>query len=67
MTVAHYTTPELKPIKEGGVKPDVVVDLTAQSLRGDTKEVKPRPDLILEKALQLYSEPQQSAAAKKAA
>src|SRR5207253_1260241 len=24
MTVAHYTTPELKPIKEGGVKPDVV-------------------------------------------
>jgi len=68
MTVAHYTTPELKPIKEGGVKPDVVVDLTAQSLRDrDTKEAKPRPDLILEKALQLYSEPQQSAAAKKAA
>jgi carboxyl-terminal processing protease len=33
MTVGHYTTPDLKPIKDGGVKPDVVVDLTAQALR----------------------------------
>ncbi len=68
MTVGHYTTPELKPIKEGGVKPDVVVDLTSQALRDrDNKEQKPRVDLILEKALSLFNEPQQSATNKKAA
>src|SRR5262249_52772427 len=67
MTVGHYTYPDLKPIKDGGVKPDVVVDLTAQALRAaDTKEPKPREDLILEKALSLFAEPQ-AAAAKKAA
>jgi len=68
MTIAHYTTPELKPIKDGGVKPDVVVDLTAQVLRDpDAKKdapKAPKPDVILEKALQLFGEP---AAAKKAA
>ncbi len=72
MTVAHYTTPEMKPIKEGGVKPDVPVDLTAQALRDrDTKgplaPPKPQDDLILKKALELYNEPQQSVATKKAA
>ena len=68
MTIGHYTYPDLKPIKEGGVKPDVVVDLTAQALRDrDTKDLKPREDLILQKALSMFSEPQQSAAAKKAA
>jgi carboxyl-terminal processing protease len=70
MTIAHYTTPELKPIKDGGVKPDVVVDLTAQALRDpNVKEEgmpkKPQEDLILEKALQLFSS--EPAAAKKAA
>src|SRR5436190_7033751 len=68
MTVAHYTAPDLKPIKDGGVKPDVVVDLTAQALRDpDAKEdaKQPREDLILNKALQLFNE--QPAAAKKAA
>jgi carboxyl-terminal processing protease len=75
MTVAHYTTPDMKPIKAGGIRPDVVVDLTALALR-DTDSttlaphgapraaVKPKDDLILQKALQLFSEP---AAAKKAA
>lgn len=66
MTVAHYTTPEMKPIKDGGVRPDVVVDLTAQSLRdASIKEQKttPREDLILNKALSLFDE----APAKKAA
>ena len=59
MTIAHYTTPELKPIKDGGVKPDVVVDLTAQALRDrNAKDETPQPvdDLILEKALQLFNE-----------
>ncbi|HEV2719406.1 MAG TPA: S41 family peptidase, partial [Thermoanaerobaculia bacterium] len=69
MTIAHYTTPELKPIKDGGVRPDVIVDLTAQVLRDPNAKdegtpKKPQPDVILEKALQLFSEP---AAAKKAA
>ncbi len=68
MTIGHYTYPDLKPIKDGGVKPDVVVDLTAQALRDrDAKDLKPREDLILQKALSLFAEPQQSAAAKKAA
>jgi len=67
MTIAHYTTPDLKPIKDGGVKPDVLVDLTSQALRDpDAKEsARPREDLILNKALQLFNE--EPAAAKKAA
>lgn len=57
MTVAHYTTPDLKPISDAGVRPDVVVDLTAQVL--ETEETKGKPkkdneDLILKKALQLF-------------
>lgn len=55
MTVAHYTTPDLKAITESGVKPDVVVDLSAQAL--DDPESKGKDDdadLILEKALQLF-------------
>jgi carboxyl-terminal processing protease len=70
MTVAHYTTPDMKPIKAGGIRPDVVVDLTALALRdpeakGAPKKstLKPADDLILQKALQLFSEP----AVKKAA
>jgi carboxyl-terminal processing protease len=77
MTVAHYTSPDMKPIKSGGIRPDVMVDLTALILRdpeapsvlaphGAPKATpKPPEDLILEKALQLYNEP--AAAAKKAA
>ena len=68
MTVAHYTTPDMKPIKDGGIRPDVVVDLTAQVLKdpGEKKDQKTtnREDLILNKALSLFEEPQ---AAKKAA
>src|SRR5260370_23794174 len=59
MTVGHYTYPDLRPIKDGGVKPDVVVDLTAQALRDrDSKETKPKQDLILEKALSPLADPQ---------
>ena len=70
MTIGHYTTPELKPIKDGGVKPDVVVDLAAQSLHEDVKSgvaAKPKPDLILERALSLFNEQPPATAAKKAA
>jgi len=67
MTVGHYTSPDLKPIKDAGVKPDVVVDLTAQAIRepgAAVDKTKPREDLILNKALQLFNE---EPAAKKAA
>ncbi|HJW93472.1 MAG TPA: S41 family peptidase [Thermoanaerobaculia bacterium] len=68
MTVGHYTTPDSKPIKEGGIRPDVIVDLSSQALRDpNAKEdqLPPREDLILQKALSLYGE--SATPAKKAA
>jgi carboxyl-terminal processing protease len=67
MTVGHYTTPDLKPIKDGGIRPDVIVDLTSQALRDPNVkgEQKPKEDLILNKALSLFNA--DPAAAKKAA
>lgn len=58
MTVGHYTTPDLKPIKELGVKPDVTVDLSVQAIREPDEKVEPRDreDLILQKALSLFGE-----------
>ena len=58
MTVAHYTTPDGKAIKETGVKPDVTVDLTAQAIRDPNSTASPidQEDLILEKALSLFGE-----------
>lgn len=59
MTIGHYTTPEGKPILDTGIRPDVVVDLSAQALEeednGGPKEKK--EDLILEKALSLFGVP----------
>jgi carboxyl-terminal processing protease len=69
MTVAHYTTPDLKPIKDGGVKPDVLVDLSAQAIREPNDKnaaAEPREDLIMEKALSLFGE-NMTVAPKKAA
>lgn len=55
MTVAHYTTPELKAITDTGIKPDVVVDLSGQAISEPGQEKKaPKEDLILEKALELF-------------
>jgi carboxyl-terminal processing protease len=57
MTIGRYTTPDLKAITSTGVKPDVVVDLSAQSLErenGDRDRGNPKDDLILKKALQLF-------------
>lgn len=58
MTVAHYTMPDGKAIKETGVKPDVTVDLTSQVIRdpNSTEPPSQREDLILEKALSLFGE-----------
>ena len=68
MTVGHYTYPDLKPIKEGGVRPDVIVDLTSQAIKDPNakQEQTDKQDLILQKALSLYGEPSQSAAKKAA-
>ncbi|HEX7192096.1 MAG TPA: S41 family peptidase [Thermoanaerobaculia bacterium] len=69
MTVAHYTTPDLKPIKDGGVKPDVLVDLSVQAIREPSDKstpAEPREDLIMEKALSLFGE-NMTVAPKKAA
>jgi len=70
MTIGHYTTPDLKPIKETGVRPDVIVDLSAQALRDpNVKEdqLPPREDLILQKALSLFGESVPAAAPQKKA
>ncbi len=68
MTVAHYTTPDAKPIKEGGIRPDVIVDLSSQSIRDpNSKTAPPQEDLILNKALSLFGQTTPAAAAKKAA
>ncbi len=61
MTVAHYTTPDLKPIKETGVRPDVIVDLTSQAIRESNarrpaEPLPPHEDLILNKALAMFGE-----------
>ena len=55
MTVARYTTPDLKAINDTGIKPDVVVDLSAQAIQDpDGKRTDDEEDLILDKALELY-------------
>jgi carboxyl-terminal processing protease len=68
MTVAHYTTPDLKAIKDQGVRPDVNVDLAVQAIRDEEGSPRKEEDLILQKALSLYGEaaaasPQQKKAA----
>ena len=69
MTVARYTTPDLKAIGDTGVKPDVNVDLTAQALAEEEgAPKKDRPDAILERALELFgAEAPAAAELKKAA
>jgi carboxyl-terminal processing protease len=70
MTVGHYTTPDLKAISETGVKPDVVVDLSAQAIEdpdADKNAKAEKEDLILHKALQLYGVTLPAKEAKKAA
>jgi carboxyl-terminal processing protease len=70
MTIGHYTTPELKAITDTGVKPDVIVDLSAQALEDSETKGKHdhKDDLILNKALQLFgAQPPVKAVEKKAA
>jgi carboxyl-terminal processing protease len=52
LTVGHYRSPEGKVIKTQGIRPDVMVDLTALLLeRGDDDSA---PDLILNRALSRF-------------
>ena len=69
MTVAHYTTPDLKAITETGIKPDVIVDLSGEAIRDPEAKEKPKQeeDLILQKALELYGVKRVPAAEKKVA
>jgi carboxyl-terminal processing protease len=71
MTIGHYTTPDMKAITDTGVKPDVIVDLSAQALEeAETKQhLDQKDDLILNKALQLFGAqpPSKKVAEKKAA
>ena len=70
LTVAHYTTPDNKAITDTGIRPDVVVDLSANAI-GDEDESdadEAKEDLILNKALQLFgADPVVKGEAKKAA
>ncbi|HUP50195.1 MAG TPA: S41 family peptidase, partial [Thermoanaerobaculia bacterium] len=66
MTVAHFTTPELKPIKKG-IRPDVMVDLSTQALRDEGDSKRPKEDLILKRALTLFGEDPAALELKKAA
>ncbi len=70
MTVGHYTTPEEKPIKEGGIRPDVSVDLSVQAIHDPNAKgaaAEPREDLILQKALSIFGEKSVTTEQKKAA
>lgn len=70
MTIGHYTTPDLKAITDTGIRPDVVVDLSAQALDdpADKKKKEEDEDLILNRALQLFgAQPVVKAEEKKAA
>ena len=62
MTIGHYTTPEGKVIKDLGVRPDTIVDLTPLALK-DPNSNEPPEDLILEKALSMFGENQHRIAA----
>lgn len=62
MTIGRYTAPDLKVIEPGGVKPDVLVDLSTQTIEGPEGEKMPEKDLILEKALQLFGAARPAAA-----
>ncbi len=69
MTVAHYTTPDLKAITDTGIRPDVVVDLSAQAIAdpNETRKTNDEDDLILEKALEIFGAKRAEVAEKKAA
>lgn len=51
VTIGHYTSPDLKPIKEQGVRPDVMADRSVP----EPDKVDDKSDAVLEKALSLLA------------
>ncbi len=62
VTIGHYTTPDQKPILAQGVRPDNLVDLSSLALQ-DPDEPESDEDLILDKALEIFGQKQELAAA----
>ncbi|HUF16643.1 MAG TPA: S41 family peptidase [Thermoanaerobaculia bacterium] len=62
VTIGHYTTPDLKPIRTEGIRPDNAVDMSSLALR-DPAEPEPDEDLILNKALEIFGQTADLAAA----
>jgi carboxyl-terminal processing protease len=62
ITIGHFTTPDGKAIKQQGIRPDVVVDMTPVLLDKNADK-KAAEDLILNKALALFGEAPVKAAA----
>ena len=56
VTVGHYTTPKEKPILSAGLRPDVPVELIASVVKEELNPKSAPPDVILEKALELFGE-----------
>ncbi|MEO8217877.1 MAG: S41 family peptidase [Acidobacteriota bacterium] len=56
VTIGHYTTPKEKPILSAGLRPDIQVELIASAVKEDLNPKAPPPDVILEKALELFGE-----------
>jgi carboxyl-terminal processing protease len=53
ITIGHYTRPDLDPIGQGGIRPDVLVDRTAWAVTDTKGEEGTERDPILEKALSI--------------
>jgi len=62
ITIGHYTRPDLEPIKQDGVRPDVMVDRSAWDNASPDKDGEKR-DPILEKALSILDVPAEDKAA----
>ncbi|HVR42550.1 MAG TPA: S41 family peptidase [Thermoanaerobaculia bacterium] len=51
VTIGDYTTPKSQVIRQEGVRPDVVVDLTPLIILGEEDDSAEKPDLILDRAI----------------
>jgi carboxyl-terminal processing protease len=63
VTVGHYTMPDGKPIKEQGIRPDNLVDMTPLAVKKSEEMAKERDAFILRKALELFGQNQAKTAA----
>ena len=63
VTVGHYTTPDRKPIKEEGFRPDNVVDMSPLAVKSTEEQERERDEFILQRALELFAAKPAKAAA----